>query len=169
MKRRLMVAQALVHQPQFIILDEPTAGVDVEIRKSLWQFIKTLHKKGHTILLTTHYLEEVEHLCNKIIMIDKGKILAQSSTVDLMKQAHNLPTTVQIETIGGIFAPALQDKILNQDGNFYTLGLNNTDELLMILSTLKQSGISFGEININRPSLEDVFINYIRHDKLSGS
>jgi ABC-2 type transport system ATP-binding protein len=164
MKRRLMVAQALMHKPPVIILDEPTAGVDVEIRKSLWEFIKSLHKRGHTILLTTHYLEEVEHLCNKIVMIDKGKILAQSSTADLMKQAHNLPTTVQIETTNGHFAAALHDKILNKEGNLYTLRLNNSDELLFILTTLKEAGVGFGDININRPSLEDIFINCLHHD-----
>lgn len=164
MKRRLMVAQALVHKPPVIILDEPTAGVDVEIRKSLWKFIKKLHRSGHTILLTTHYLEEVEHLCNKIVMIDKGKILAQSSTSDLMKQAHNLPSTVQIETANGNFAPGLQDKILSRDENIFTLKLNNSDELLLILNTLKQAGVAFGDININRPCLEDIFINCIHHD-----
>lgn len=163
MKRRLMVAQALMHRPPVIILDEPTAGVDVEIRKNLWQFIKTLHQAGHTILLTTHYLEEVEYLCDKIIMLDKGRVLAQSSTADLMKQTHNLPTTVQVETLDGNFAASLDEKILSQDGNIYTLKLDNSDELLLILNTLKQAGISFGDININRPSLEDIFINCLRH------
>ncbi|HLX52834.1 MAG TPA: DUF4162 domain-containing protein, partial [Aquella sp.] len=161
--------QALVHKPPVIILDEPTAGVDVEIRKSLWKFIKTLHKAGHTILLTTHYLEEVEQVCNKIVMIDKGQILAQSSTTDLMKQAHNLPTTVQIETINGNFAASLQDKVLNQDGNVFTLRLNNSDELLLILNTLKQAGVNFGDIDIKRPSLEDVFINCLHHGNESES
>jgi ABC-2 type transport system ATP-binding protein len=169
MKRRLMVAQALVHKPPVIILDEPTAGVDVEIRKSLWKFIKTLHNAGHTILLTTHYLEEVEQVCNKIVVIDKGQILAQSSTADLMKRAHNLPTTVQIETMNGNFAPGLKDKVLNQDGNVFTLALNNSDELLLILNTLKEAGVGFGDININRPSLEDVFINCLHHGNVSES
>jgi len=169
MKRRLMVAQALVHKPPVIILDEPTAGVDVEIRKSLWKFIKTLHKAGHTILLTTHYLEEVEQVCNKIVMIDKGQILAQSSTIDLMKEAHNLPTTVLIETINGNFAASLQDKVLNQDDNVFTLRLNNSDELLLILNTLKQAGVKFGDIDIKRPSLEDVFINCLHHGTVSGA
>ncbi|MFO0320721.1 MAG: ABC transporter ATP-binding protein, partial [Neisseriaceae bacterium] len=86
MKRRLMVAQALIHKPPMIILDEPTTGVDVEIRQSLWNFITELHQKGHTILLTTHYLEEVEKLCDKIIMIDKGKIIAKDSKENLMNK-----------------------------------------------------------------------------------
>lgn len=169
MKRRLMVAQALVHRPPVIILDEPTAGVDVEIRKNLWKFIKKLHLDGHTILLTTHYLEEVEQVCNKIVMIDKGNILAQSSTVDLMKQTHNLPTTVQIEIINGSFVANLQDKVLNQDGNVFTLSLKDSDELLLILNTLKEAGVSFGDIAINRPSLEDVFIHCIHRDTGSGA
>lgn len=164
MKRRLMVAQALMHRPPVIILDEPTAGVDVEIRKSLWKFIKKLHHSGHTILLTTHYLEEVEHLCNKIVMIDKGKILAQSPTAELMNQAHNLPTTVQIETKEGLFPSGLDDKVLSRENNIFTLKLNSSDELLFILTSLKNAGISFGEVNINRPSLEDIFINCIHND-----
>lgn len=152
MKRRLMVAQALVHRPPVIILDEPTAGVDVEIRKSLWEFITELHHKGHTILLTTHYLEEVEALCNKIIMIDKGNILAQSSKTELMQQSSNLTTTVEIETVGGV---ELKRETL-------IFKLNNNDELLPILNSLKLANAKIENIQINRPSLEDIFINYIR-------
>lgn len=162
MKRRLMVAQALVHKPPVIILDEPTAGVDVEIRKSLWEFIKVLHNSGHTILLTTHYLEEVEQLCNKIVMIDKGKIIAQSSKIDLMRHANDLPSTVQITTKDGRFLPELQSLIVQQQSNVFTLRLDNSDELLVILNSLKQAGIGFEDININRPNLEDIFINFLR-------
>jgi ABC-2 type transport system ATP-binding protein len=164
MKRRLMVAQALMHKPPVIILDEPTAGVDVEIRKSLWEFIKELHNMGHTILLTTHYLEEVEQLCNKIVMIDKGKIIAKSTKAQLIKHANNLPTTVQVETTAGLFAPELQPQILKREGNTFTLRLENTDGLLLILNTLKQAGIGFEDININKPNLEDIFINFLHSD-----
>ena len=137
MKRRLMVAQALVHKPPLIILDEPTAGVDVEIRKSLWEFITELHTKGHTILLTTHYLEGVEKLCNKIIMIDKGNVIAQSTKAELNKQSSSLPTTVQIETQDGKFSPELLGRVIAREGNQFTLKLENSDQLLPILNLLK--------------------------------
>lgn len=161
MKRRLMVAQALVHKPPVIILDEPTAGVDVEIRKSLWEFITELHQKGHTILLTTHYLEEVEKLCNKIIMIDKGNIIAESSKADLINQASRLSTTVQIETYANKFAPALTPLLVAQEQNIYTLRLDNSEQLLSILTMLKQAEVKVENITINRPKLEDIFIHYI--------
>lgn len=161
MKRRLMVAQALVHKPPVIILDEPTAGVDVEIRKSLWEFITELHKNGHTILLTTHYLEEVEKLCNKIIMIDKGKIIAKSSKSDLMNTSSNIATTVQIETFEGKFTQALENVLINKEDNMYTLKLENNDALYTILDALKVAQIKIENIQINRPSLEDIFINCI--------
>ncbi|MFN7094028.1 MAG: ATP-binding cassette domain-containing protein [Burkholderiales bacterium] len=161
MKRRLMVAQALVHKPPVIILDEPTAGVDVEIRKSLWEFITELHQKGHTILLTTHYLEEVEKLCNKIIMIDKGNIIAESSKANLISQASRLSTTVQIETYANKFAPALTPLLIAQEQNVYTLRLDNSEQLLPILTMLKQAEVKVENITINRPKLEDIFIHYI--------
>ncbi len=161
MKRRLMVAQALVHKPPLIILDEPTAGVDVEIRKSLWEFITELHNKGHTILLTTHYLEEVEKLCNKIIMIDKGNIIAKSTKAELVSQSSSLPTTVQIETSNGEFSPELEGRVILREGNVFTLKLDNSDQLLPILNLLKLADVKINDIKINHPSLEDIFINYL--------
>jgi ABC-2 type transport system ATP-binding protein len=159
MKRRLMVAQALVHKPPVIILDEPTAGVDVEIRKNLWEFITELHQMGHTILLTTHYLEEVEKLCNKIIMIDKGKIIAQSSKTELIKQSSNLPTTMVIETEVNQLPESLHGLILEHEQNTFTLRLDNNDQVFNILNILQLAQIKLDNININRPSLEDIFIN----------
>lgn len=160
MKRRLMVAQALVHKPPVIILDEPTAGVDVEIRKNLWDFILELHKQGHTIILTTHYLEEVERLCNKIIMLDKGKIIAQSATRDLINQTNAKPTTVQVEAQS--IPENLKSLILKHDGGFvWTLRLNDSDDLLPILKEFKHANIKLENININKPSIEDVFMSYL--------
>ena len=163
MKRRLMVAQALVHKPPVIILDEPTAGVDVELRKNLWEFIKSLHTAGHTILLTTHYLEEVEELCNKIIMIDKGKILAESTKHDLINKLHDLPTTLELEFLDGKTLPSeLHDLLIKQDNSIYTLKLENNDILVGILNLCKDRGLRLGNINIHKPNLEDIFINYIK-------
>lgn len=163
MKRRLMVAQALVHKPRVIILDEPTAGVDVEIRKSLWDFILDLHKNGHTILLTTHYLEEVQRLCNKIIMLDHGKIIAESLTKELINDSSVIPTTLQIET--SQIPRSLENLVIKHDDeNIWTLRLNSSDDLLPILTEFKQSGIRIENLNINKPSIEDVFMNYLRNN-----
>ena len=161
MKRRVMVAQALVHKPPLIILDEPTAGVDVEIRQSLWGFITELHQKEHTILLTTHYLEEVEKLCNKIIMIDKGNIISESTKEELVAKCSNLPTYLEIQTKDAQFAMELTPLIIKQQDNLYTLKLENNDQLINILNTLKANNVILENININRPSLEDMFINSI--------
>ncbi|MCE2705720.1 MAG: ABC transporter ATP-binding protein [Proteobacteria bacterium] len=161
MKRRLMVAQALVHKPPVIILDEPTTGVDVEIRQSLWGFIAQLHKSGHTILLTTHYLEEVEKLCNKIIMIDKGKIISQSTKENLIAECSTLPTTLEIETQDAKFIDSLEHLILKKDGSSFTLKLENNEQLLDILNQFRDAGIILENINIKKPSLEDIFIHFI--------
>lgn len=161
MKRRLMVAQALVHKPPVIILDEPTVGVDVEIRQNLWDFITELHQQGHTILLTTHYLEEVEKLCNQIIMIDQGKIIAQSSKDELMSKASGLPTIFEIETLDGIFCDQLRDRIISSENNKYSLRLNNNQEMVEILNCLHQNGITVTNMNISKPRLEEIFLNYL--------
>lgn len=161
MKRRLMVAQALVHKPAVIILDEPTVGVDVEIRKNIWEFISKLHKEGHTILLTTHYLEEVEQLCNKIIMIDKGKVIAESSKQELIEKANGLPSSIEIETMDGKFTSELDGLVLAKSDNKYTLKLENNKSMMQILNTLTASGVIIENININRPKLEDIFLDYL--------
>lgn len=161
MKRRLMVAQALVHKPPVIILDEPTAGVDVEIRKSLWSFITELHKEGHTILLTTHYLEEVEKLCNKIVMINKGQVIAKSGIKEFINQASSIPTRLQIDTENGAISDDLKDLIISHEDNSYLLKLENSSNILPILSSLQNSDIKVINIQIHQPSIEDVFINYL--------
>ena len=161
MKRRLMVAQALVHKPPVIILDEPTVGVDVEIRKNLWDFITELHTKGHTILLTTHYLEEVEKLCNQIIMIDKGEIIAKSSKEELIGKASGLPTIFEVETSDGAFCPALMPKVLSREHNRYSLRLDNNEDMVVILNQLHQAGIQVINMNISKPRLEEIFLHYL--------
>lgn len=161
MKRRLMVAQALVHKPPVIILDEPTAGVDVEIRKNLWEFISKLHQEGHTILLTTHYLEEVEKLCNQIVMIDKGKIIAKSSKNELIAQSSDLPVTFELETNEGQIADSLTQLVITKEANKSILSVRNNDDILMILTELNKAGIKVENMNINKPKLEDIFLKYL--------
>jgi ABC-2 type transport system ATP-binding protein len=99
MKRRVLVAQALVHRPPVIVLDEPTAGVDVELRQSLWQFITRLNREGHTIVLTTHYLEEAQELCNRIAMLKKGQIVALDTTANLLQRFKQTGTQVDLEDV----------------------------------------------------------------------
>lgn len=161
MKRRLMVAQALIHKPPVIILDEPTAGVDVEIRKNLWEFISDLHKQNHTILLTTHYLEEVEKLCNQIVMIDKGKIIAKSSKDELSYQTKALPTTLEVETANGQLPSSLLSLVIAKEDNKTILQLANSDKVLFILNELKVAQIKIETMNINKPKLEDIFLKYL--------
>ena len=99
MKRRVLVAQALVHRPPVIVLDEPTAGVDVELRQSLWQFITRLNREGHTIVLTTHYLEEAQELCNRIAMLKKGQIVALDTTANLLQRFKQTGAQVDLEDV----------------------------------------------------------------------
>lgn len=99
MKRRVLVGQALVHRPPVIVLDEPTAGVDVELRQSLWQFITRLNREGHTIVLTTHYLEEAQELCNRIAMLKKGQIVALDTTANLLQRFKQTGTQVDLEDV----------------------------------------------------------------------
>ena len=163
MKRRLMVAQALVHKPPLIILDEPTAGVDVEIRKNLWDFIAGLHQQGHTILLTTHYLEEVEKFCNHIVMIDKGKVIARSSKEELNLKANGMPTIFEVETKDGLFLDELRSLLISTENNKYTLRLANNDQMMLVLNQLMAGGIKIENMNISKPKLEDIFLNYLGH------
>ncbi len=137
MKRRVMVAQALVHKPPVIVLDEPTAGVDVELRQTLWKFIAGLNQKGHTILLTTHYLEEAETLCNRIAMLKKGEILTVDTTPNLLKKHANQTLSMQLN---GVLPSSLQSKVLkaNISEGRYTLALNGPAEI-SIPSSLSSS------------------------------
>jgi ABC-2 type transport system ATP-binding protein len=96
MKRRVLVAQALVHRPAVIVLDEPTAGVDIQLRESLWQFIRGLNHKGHTILLTTHYLEEAEQLCRRLAFLRRGKLALEGETTDLLSQTQGVNRLEQV-------------------------------------------------------------------------
>ena len=165
MRRRLLVAKALVHNPEIIILDEPTAGVDVELRKNLWNYIKDLNNKGTTICLTTHYLEEAENLCDHITIINKGKILKSDTK-------ENILNLIGKKTVSF----ALDEKIqIPYDLNRYNPVINNNKllvnydknitQLKEIIEILNKNNISFYEINTYESDLEDVFINLIQnHD-----
>lgn len=159
MKRRLLIAKALVHKPKLLILDEPTAGVDVELRHTLWKYVKQLNKDGLTILLTTHYLEEAENLCERIAIINKGKLVALDKTKKLISDLGNHKKLI-ITTQGSIqdlpaSLKSLKAKI-NSDQqievNFCESSINS------LLETIKKSQIDIKDIDIDKENLEDVFI-----------
>jgi len=161
MKRRVLVAQALVHKPPVIILDEPTAGVDVELRQSLWRFVRQLNAAGHTIILTTHYLEEAEALCDRVAMLKQGKIVALDKTANLLKNASELQLQIGIHP--NVLPAELQPRVIKHVDNVYTLGLQAPAEIEQILASLRMSEISINEMALTQPDLEDVFVQIMGH------
>ena len=160
MKRRVLVAQALVHRPPVIVLDEPTAGVDVGLRQGLWQFIRRLNRDGHTIVLTTHYLEEAEELCDRIAMLKAGKIVALDSTRNLLENFSGLVLKIRLDRNalpGGFAAGVAADVLAAQDGRF-TLRLRDYNALEQVLHRLREAGIAIRELELEPPDLEDVFL-----------
>ncbi len=158
MKRRVLVAQALVHKPPVIVLDEPTAGVDVELRQSLWRFIQQLNRDGHTVLLTTHYLEEAEALCNRIAMLKSGKIVALDSTQNLLNTI--VGCRVSLKLVGGLPA-ALLPQMIEQTDNSYLLALPSYQALETVLAELRMAGVAVQEMSLQQPDLEDVFLQVV--------
>ena len=159
MRRRLLVAKALVHNPEIIILDEPTAGVDVELRQNLWNYIRELNQNGTTICLTTHYLEEAENLCDSITIINKGKILKTDSKVNLLNLISNKNVNFNLNCSLDHFPKKLSkyNPTLNQNILSITYDKNKT-KLRTILDDLDNLKITFDEINTQEGDLEDVFI-----------
>ncbi len=155
MKRRVLVAQALVHKPPVIVLDEPTAGVDVALRQSLWGFIRRLNKQGHTILLTTHYLEEAETLCERVAMLKEGRIVALDRTDSLLHGGgRRLIVDIDVSTLPDTLAPLLKGR----EGRRYVLDLPEYGELESILAQLRQANISIKDMELRQVDLEDVFL-----------
>lgn len=154
MKRRVLVAQALVHKPPIIVLDEPTAGVDVELRQTLWHFIAKLNKQGHTVLLTTHYLEEAEALCNRIAMLKGGRVVALSSTSELLKTATS--NVLQLKTDAAL--PASLAPLARVTGRIVQLPAQDAHEIERHLAALREAGIATEDVEIRRADLEDVFL-----------
>lgn len=155
MKRRALIAQALAHKPPVIVLDEPTAGVDVELRQSMWQFIQRLNDEGHTIILTTHYLEEAETLCNRVAMMKQGEIIALDSTENLLKR---IPGKELQLTLNQAIPHHLQHLVRTTNGFKYKLVLSEIAQIESILSLLKNEQITVLDFQLNEADLEDVFI-----------
>ncbi|CAM8670082.1 CcmA ABC-type multidrug transport system, ATPase component [Comamonadaceae bacterium] len=155
MKRRVLVAQALVHKPPVIVLDEPTAGVDVELRQTLWQFVANLNKQGSTVLLTTHYLEEAEALCGRIAMLKTGRIVALDKTSDLLKAASS--NVLRFKTADAL--PAELAARARITGRIVQLPANNALEIENYLAAVRQSGVTVEDVEIRKADLEDVFLD----------
>ncbi|WP_034386480.1 ABC transporter ATP-binding protein [Comamonas composti] len=155
MKRRVLVAQALVHRPPIIVLDEPTAGVDVELRQTLWHFIAKLNRQGHTVLLTTHYLEEAEALCNRVAMLKQGQIVKLSSMSDLLKSASS--NVLQFKTDAAL-PPALAQRA-RVTGRIVQIPAQDAGDVEALLAGLRQGGVVPEDVEIRRADLEDVFIH----------
>jgi len=154
MKRRMLVAQALVHKPPVIVLDEPTAGVDVELRQNLWQFIARLNKQGHTVLLTTHYLEEAEALCGRIAMLKAGRVIALDRTSELLKAASGNFLRFKID---GELPPALAQRA-RITGRIVQFPAHDALDIETYLAAVRQAGLLAQDIEVRKADLEDVFL-----------
>ena len=159
MKRRALIAQALVHRPPVIVLDEPTAGVDVELRQKLWSFIKELNDEGHTIVLTTHYLEEAEALCNRVAMMKSGKIVALDSTKNLLKEfsLKNLKVRLQKNSIKKI-TTLLKENPFVQEDDWCTFKLKKVSDASSIIEKLNSLKIQILDLKLIESDLENIFL-----------
>ena len=165
MKRRLLIAKAMVHQPPILVLDEPTAGVDVELRKNLWENVKTLNKEGVTIILTTHYLFEAQEMCDRIAIIDKGNLVALDTTQKLLDRIQTKKITFKVSKVAN-------DKNLNLPGVQFNSEIDNTVTAIYeknsykfddIVGILKKNNIEILDISTEDGDLEDVFVQLTKH------
>ncbi|WP_370530764.1 AAA family ATPase [Methylophilus aquaticus] len=158
MKRRALIAQALAHKPDVIVLDEPTAGVDVELRQMLWRFIQKLNQQGHTIILTTHYLEEAETLCERVAMMKSGKIVALDTTRALLKNHAGKQLTLRLS---GALPIDLQAWVKQQQGDEVVLNVTDLWQVETVLARLRAAQVSVLDMQLQEMDLEDVFMNLV--------
>lgn len=168
MKRRALIAQALAHRPPVIVLDEPTAGVDVELRQMLWEFIKKLNRDGHTIILTTHYLEEAETLCSRVAMMKQGQIVALDNTADLLNKFSGKILRL---ALGDVAIPeVIVPLVRHVDNGVYTFALDDMTQIEFVLSALRTANIKVNDMQLNEADLEDVFLSLVGNtDKVTKS
>ncbi len=160
MKRRLMVAKALVHTPPVLILDEPTAGVDVELRRSLWAYVRELHAGGTTIILTTHYLEEAEELCDRIAIINHGEVIANEPTAQLLKRLDHKTLRIIPKEPVSTLPPGLVEAgaALRPGGDIAITFRTSETGIGRLLERVREAGISISDLATEEPDLEDVFV-----------
>ena len=164
MKRRVLVAQALVHKPPVIVLDEPTAGVDVELRQALWRFVRQLNRDGHTIVLTTHYLEEAEALCNRIAMLKQGSVVALDTTQNLLRLHSGCYVELRLvpeDRLPEGLSPRVVER--REDGA-YRLALADYVELESLMNELKRAHVRVQEMEVMLPDLEEIFVQIMQRE-----
>ncbi|MFN7753399.1 MAG: ABC transporter ATP-binding protein [Pseudomonadota bacterium] len=158
MKRRVLVAQALVHRPPVVVLDEPTAGVDVALRQGVWAFIGQLNRAGHTIVLTTHYLEEAESLCGRIAMLKQGQVVALDSTDNLLAAARRAQRSLRLRLEPGPLPAALAARSPQREGDFLVFPLDEPGQVEPLLAAAREAGRAILELEVAQPDLQDVFL-----------
>ena len=165
MKRRVLIAQALVHKPPLIVLDEPTAGVDVELRYSLWKFIRRLHRQGHTIVLTTHYLREAQELCQRIAIVNHGRIVALDTKDHLMEKGSGgmVHVEIKLDPMRAFSVPdAWKNCLVRQDDCSVTFRIDRSQHtVLEFLDQLRAGGANFKDFTLHEADLEDIFVSLI--------
>ena len=166
MKRRVLVAQALVHRPPVIVLDEPTAGVDVELRQTLWKFIRRLNEDGHTIVLTTHYLEEAESQCGRIAMLKSGRLVALDSTAALLSRFST--HTLRLRLRQGDSMPAHLALTAQQRGTQWQLQCERFEDVENVLAELRATGCVVEDIEVGKPDLEEVFVRLMHSGEVEA-
>ena len=157
MKRRVLVGQALVHRPPVIILDEPTAGVDVALRQGLWALMRSLNAEGHTIILTTHYLEEAEELCGRVAMLKQGRLVALESTAQLLARHAQRTLWLRLAEPGRL--PAALASRLIADGEGWVTGLDDLADVEPLLAGIRDAGAGLEDMELRRADLEQVFLH----------
>ncbi|MCW5622080.1 MAG: ABC transporter ATP-binding protein, partial [Burkholderiales bacterium] len=160
MKRRLLIAKALSHEPQILFLDEPTAGVDVELRQGLWHFIRELNQAGHTIVLTTHYLEEAEALCGRIAMLKHGRIISLDTTRNLLEHVAGVRVRLRLEP--DRLPQPLAGWRVGREGNSEVLQLPDYAAIEPMLGTLREGEVAVQEMEVMQADLEDVFVQMMQ-------
>ena len=160
MKRRLLVAKAMVHNPPVLILDEPTAGVDIELRQQLWDYVRELNVRGTTVVLTTHYLEEAEELCDTIAIINHGEVVCSEPTEQLLKRIDEKEILIQVaEALDTVPAELTGFKSVLKPGNQLAVQINQSDANVgMVLAAVQKAGLTVKDISTNETDLEDIFL-----------
>ena len=161
MKRRVLIAKALAHEPEILFLDEPTAGVDVELRQALWRFIRRLNRDGHTIVLTTHYLEEAEALCGRIAMLKQGRIVALDTTQNLLHRHSGCYVELRLDPdrLPAALAPLVALRL--ESG--YRLALADYGEVERVVAELRAARVAIQEMEVMQPDLEEIFVQIMKN------